>query len=299
MFGFKRRKKLKPTEKSDFNLSPFITGDSPFAEPNWRGLYEHLKKTGEEDSNEAWSDVAIAWAYRVSEDKRLVANSDNFLMVYPQAMDKPEMLLEYMEASRRRILRRMPGITINDDRMLWVVFVFNDADIYERYQQEAYGQASAIASSGMFVHNGYGHFLFPHIDQGFSEPVIAHELTHALVSHLDELPLWINEGMAVNMEHDICRSAPLDLDKLKTTPWNENNIETFFDGSAFRSGKLSDYAYLLGRLIVMSLVREDYDRFCGFVNNANRNDGGRAAAREWFEVDLDGLAFHLLQETSH
>lgn len=46
----------------------------------------------------------------------------------------------------------------------------------------------------------------------------------------------------------------------------------------------------------MSLVREDYDQFCGFVNNAKRDDGGRSAAREWFDIDLDTLAVHLLED---
>jgi len=66
-------------------------------------------------------------------------------------------------------------------------------------------------SSGMYINEGYGHFVFPAQDINFAEPIAVHELTHVCVVHLP-IPLWLNEGMAVLME-DVLADNHLFLDK--------------------------------------------------------------------------------------
>jgi hypothetical protein len=50
---------------------------------------------------------------------------------------------------------------------------------------------------------GLQHFITTKADLRSIEPVIAHEMTHACVQHLP-LPLWLNEGLAVNTEQRSC-----------------------------------------------------------------------------------------------
>ncbi len=292
MFSFKRRKKHLEPARSSFDLSAFVSPTSNYAQPDWAKISAYQQQT-DEDPVQFWNAVAHAWTQRVASDTHKTLQSENFLLVYPKTVSKPGMLLDYSEATRQRILRRLPGIALDEGHGIWVIFVFDNADLYDQYQEAAYGRASAIPSSGLFVNDGYGHFLFPYLDQGFSEGVVAHELTHALMSHLPQAPLWVHEGVAVNMEHDLAGSAPLEYDKFRQSQWTKATIKKLFNGKAFQDVKLSEHAYLTARLLVMSLVKLDYNRFTGFVQEARQEDGGFAAARKWFDVDLSEMADHL------
>ena len=147
-------------------------------------------------------------------------------------------------------------------------------------------------SSGIYLNKGYGHFAFPHQDISYAEPITAHEMTHALLAHLP-IPAWLNEGMAVTIENMITGSAPLMMDDQMYARhkafWGEKEIQEFWSGDSFyRPDEGQELSYHLAQFAVNSLSQE-YDTFIKFVNSADFNDGGEAAANDTYGESLGNL----------
>ena len=137
------------------------------------------------------------------------------------------------------------------------------------------------------------------------EPTIVHEMTHAMLSHLD-LPTWVNEGLAVNTEHRLSptpsgahplaqRSVVQQDDRRHRAYWNADSIQAFWSGALFLaddSGR--DLAYNLGTLMVARLSR-DWSAFAAFARAATSADGGQAAALEHLDADLGAVVGALFE----
>ena len=120
-----------------------------------------------------------------------------------------------------------------------VLIVFSDQDAYYRYVSHAYPDDGEFAfSSGMFLHAGCPHFVTVHDDETHAvERVIAHEMTHASVAHLS-IPLWLNEGLAVNMEDRLMGRlpklfTPAELRHKHLAFWSRDTIQEFWSGRSF------------------------------------------------------------------
>lgn len=142
--------------------------------------------------------------------------------------------------------------------------------------------------------DGHGHFVFPHQELNISEGVAAHELTHAMLAHLP-IPLWLNEGLAVNMENAITRFPQFRLTKERHIKhqqfWKEEKVQEFWAGTSFaQPDDANELSYQLAQLIVLSLS-EDYENFAKFVNLASFTDGGEAAAIEIYGGSI-GAVIH-------
>ncbi len=147
-------------------------------------------------------------------------------------------------------------------------------------------------SSGAYLNRGYGHFAFPNQELAIAESIAAHEMTHALVSHLP-IPVWLNEGIAVSIEDLITGSSPLRMGKDKYTQhqlfWGEEEIQEFWSGDSFsRPDEAQELSYHLAQFVVNSLS-QDYDAFIQFANKANDIDGGESAAIEVYGGSLGNL----------
>jgi hypothetical protein len=82
-----------------------------------------------------------------------------------------------------------------------ILIVFDDADSYYNYVSYYYPdeEREFAYSGGMHINTGCSHYVTIKRELQSVEPVIAHEMTHGCLSHLP-LPLWLNEGLAVNTE---------------------------------------------------------------------------------------------------
>lgn len=152
-------------------------------------------------------------------------------------------------------------------------------------------------SGGVYLNDGYGHFVFPAQDITFSESVAAHELTHACLFHLP-IPLWLNEGLAMSMEDVVLNRNHFQMDRAiiakHQTYWNEENIQTFWDGSSFANTDAGQaLSYHLGQLLVRN-ISEDYAQFARFCKVAHVSDGGEKALLETFDISLGDLIEGLL-----
>jgi hypothetical protein len=240
----------------------------------------------------AWLDATatalVAHAYRRDE-------SHNFMVLSALDARPAQVLLDYLERSRRRVLATLDGIAKDDGHGKQVAMVFADEPTYYGYI-ENYGtdsQEPEAFSGGMFIDHGYGHFVFPQGPFESMEALVVHELTHCLVRHL-AIPAWLNEGLAVNTEHRFVpprrRYRPEELKYLFARFWNEQTIQEFWSGKSFlRPDDGQPLSYELARLLV-HLLDKDYALLARFCADADGADGGDAAAQRVFGAGLQELA---------
>ncbi|WP_374563837.1 hypothetical protein [Ideonella sp.] len=181
-----------------------------------------------------------------------------------------------------------------------ILVVFDDeADYYPYTAAYDASEGESAFSGGMFIDAGCPHFVTCRADLSRIEPVIVHELTHAALSHL-KLPLWLDEGIAVNTEHRLTgmqrsEHTPQQMHRLHQGFWGEAEIQQFWSGESFRrpddGNKLS---YDLARIIVEQLGK-DWAAFSDFVVRAERSDAGAEAARYTMDIDLGALVCALLE----
>jgi len=271
------------------------TGDFP--RPNWADIYEHVEAHLKDvDQDELWREIANAWILKLKSklsDDYQIYESDNYILVTSESDRYVTLLSGFLESALRKILSALKGMASDEGYGKYVVIVFNDIDDYYSYMSYYYPEDGVFGlSSGVYLNNGYGHFVFPHQDVAYAESITAHEMTHSLLSHLP-IPLWLNEGMAVTIENMIAGSAPLRMDNelfaRHKAFWGEKEIQEFWSGDAFhRPDEGQELSYHLAQFAVKSLSH-DYEAFVRFANMANYDDGGESAANEIFGGGLGGL----------
>jgi hypothetical protein len=132
------------------------------------------------------------------------------------------------------------------------------------------------------------------------EPVIAHESTHGCLGHLP-LPLWLNEGLAVNMEARLTGKlysewTPEQLRHKHLNFWGTQEIQQFWSGESFaRTDDGNRLSYDLARILVKQFST-DWDSFKAFVLAAHARDAGAEAASLYLGVDLGVAVCSLMDE---
>ncbi|MBL4671388.1 MAG: hypothetical protein JKX81_03940 [Arenicella sp.] len=272
--------------------------------PNWASIYKYADAHfGNDNLNAVWEDIARKWMHELAASLpsgyRQTETSD-FIVLSDQSARYNQTFSDYLQKCRRHLLSTLAGIANDEGYGKHVVIIFGDIDHYYDYvsfygpQEGTYG-----LSSGMYLNYGYGHFVFPNIDLHNAEPIAAHEMTHALLNHL-QLPTWLDEGLAVNMEAAICGfpSPPLDrqmFDKHQAF-WGEDKMQEFWRGDSFsRPDDGPELSYQLARILVTNLA-ENYDAFVAFANKADRRDSGEAAIEDVFDISLGDMVTNFLGE---
>lgn len=200
-------------------------------------------------------------------------------------------LLRYVATTRRRIDRVLAGLAQFPSGEKSIVLVLDDEETYYHYVSTWYSDSGEFGfSGGMFIGQGCPHFVVKRNDLRAVEPVIAHELTHSALAHLD-LPLWLDEGLAVNTERTVAGTLPQShtaqqLHAKHVAFWDDASIQQFWSGHAFRrSDDGQMLSYELARILVQEMSR-DWPAFAGFVRQAAREDAGYTAALQQLGIDL-------------
>jgi hypothetical protein len=183
-----------------------------------------------------------------------------------------------------------------------ILIVFDDADSYYNYVSYYYPdeEREFAYSGGMHINTGCSHYVTIKRELQSVEPVIAHEMTHGCLSHLP-LPLWLNEGLAVNTEIRLVGNfsvslTPQQMRKKHFSFWGSNEIQEFWSGKSFErpdDGNLLSYD--LARIMVEQMAK-DWERFKEFVLHADWRDSGAEAAEQYLDVDLGKLVCLLLEK---
>ena len=308
-------------------LEPFLDREDGFARVRWKEVTSFLvERLPAAELHEAFNAAAREWvlalvdgprsAYRVHESQHFLLLSPPQTEVAPRGRlakwllpaerDEAELLLQFAERSRRRILEELlPGIASAWGRGKHVVLRFENLDEYYSYIAPFYPrQGNFAGSGGVFLglgsgtpHHGYGHFVLASRRREHGQPVLAHELTHNLLAMLT-LPLWVDEGLATNAEATLTdgqalRVTPEDLAEHRAT-WSGGGIQDFWSGVAFHApDQTCRLAYQLAQMGVRALSR-DPARFRAFALAAQASDGGEAAFGAAFGGGLDSLVEQML-----
>ena len=278
---------------TDFSL--VWDGKHTFPIPDWAAC-EPLESISHDEKNQHWNNAAASWLskLRASFSEPLdLRESANFFALSALPARETEVLLDYAERALKRNLATLGDIASDAGHGKHVVMVLPSEDDYYHYVSEYYPQEGEFAfSSGMFLHHGYGHFVFCKGNMDAMEPTLVHELAHALVAHLP-MPAWVNEGLAVNTERRWAprpaQYQPHELARKHSRFWNDETMQQFWSGKSYLrpdDGNLLSYD-LAQRLI--ALIGQDHERLTRFVHQCSAEDGGSQAALEVLGVTLGEL----------
>jgi len=265
-----------------------------------------LPDTGDRALMDAfWSATAKAWLHAMRArlgSSFAVSESDRFLLLTALDERAARRMLEYLEKTRKRILRVLEGIATESELGKLCVLVFANEDEYYRYVSEYGTEEGELArSAGMFLQYGYGHFVFVQDHMSAVEPTIAHELTHCMLQHLP-LPAWLNEGIAVKTEYRLSPPqgrplyTPEEMRQRHLEYWNERTIQEFWSGKSWRRpGESNTLSYDLAVHFV-GLASREFAAFREFANAASVDDSGDTAARAHLGFPLARFAQAVLGE---
>ena len=249
-----------------------------FLRPNWQTIATELG-----DGASLTDAMAVHWLEHLVAHRgagaRLRRGEQFHLVELPAGPDN-EHVLRWAEQHRAEILRHLPGIAEPMPLPL-PLLLFAEVDDFVSYYADFTPDNSPdeiAGAGGMFINVGMPHIAAPvNFD---AEAMLAHELTHACLSHLP-LPLWLNEGFAVAMEQLLMRRPQQptteDLAEHRRT-WDAETIQWFWSGRAFRAIDTQRLAYQLAPLIARGLSR-NYAKLQRFANAAHANDAGEAGSR--------------------
>lgn len=208
--------------------------------------------------------------------------------------------LDFMSRSARRIGAVLDGIAQFPPWGKDILIAFDDDESYYRYVACYYPERGEFAfSGGMCINTGCTHYVTVKNDLRQMEATVVHEMTHGSVAHLP-LPLWLNEGLAVNTERRLAgaapgRHTPEQMHEKHRRFWSVLSIQAFWSGQSFlEPGEANMLSYDLARILIEQLAR-DWPAFTRFVQNAKHDDAGAAAAHEHLGLDLGELVTTLLE----
>lgn len=184
---------------------PIVDG---FPRPQWEAI-ESLA-TGHAD----WVAAARAWMEETARhlgEPHAVCETDNFFLLSPLNPRQTGLVKTFTEKAWKQIGIKLEGLGESEVLGKAVVMLFDSHDRYYEYSEHFYSDGEHPISSGVFLNAEYGHTAIPFFDIPETEATLAHELTHCFLRGLP-IPLWLNEGLAVTMEDEICANRPLRMD---------------------------------------------------------------------------------------
>ncbi len=184
--------------------------------PDWNEIAIRIGDSlSHDDLNSEWSIECKKWLESVANEfgkEYRIEESPNFSIMSNESDRYIHVFSGLLERTLERILNTLKGIASDEGLGKHVALIFQDIDQYYEYVGMFFPEEGEFGlSSGMYINEGYGHFVFPSQDIDYAEPIAVHELTHACLVHLP-IPLWLNEGMAVLME-DVLAGHRLFLNK--------------------------------------------------------------------------------------
>jgi hypothetical protein len=267
--------------------------------------WESNQPTINEDNKSAlqlyWTQVALAWLERLSTafDAPLqIYESEDFFLLSALPQRRSEVLLDYAQRAKKRNLATLDGIACDDGYGKHIICVLSNEDDYYRYVSEYYPKDGEFSfSGGMFIQQGYGHFVFRQGDMDSMEPTLVHELAHALVSHLS-MPAWVNEGLAVNTERRWAprpsQYKPNEMAYMHAKFWNAETMQEFWSGKSYlRPDEGNALSYDLAQRMI-AFIGQDHSALASFVNAAVYEDGGQQAALDHLSLSLNEITLEAI-----
>jgi hypothetical protein len=282
------------------------TDDLPHAD--WAAVQRWIDGLDAHARPIAWADAERAWLAHLAQalgPNHLLRQDGGVLLLSSLESRAAKVAIDYVVRTRSRVLRVLAGLVSGQDPGQDIVILFDDDAAYYRYVGHFYPDVGEFATSGgMCINAGCVHFVAVKNEQHQLEPVIAHETTHAMLSHLP-IPLWLNEGLAVNTERRLCPPPPPttlsvsahQMHQRHRAFWTDALVQEFWSGASFgRPDQGQELSYDLARILVEQFSAE-WPAFVGFVNAADWSDAGDAAARAHLGMPVGDALAALLERT--
>jgi hypothetical protein len=300
-----------PGERLD--ISDSFTWEEGLPRPQWDLLSTWVKECVEADGrHQAWTDIARQWLDKLrpelGRDFRL-DESEHFLVLAPQSGLRGDLLARFAEVCHRTLLASLPGVAAFKMPGKRVVLALTDTEQYYTYLSVYYSEGHHGGSAGVHVREGYPHIVLCGTDLALVENTLAHESTHAALTHL-LLPQWVEEGLAQMFEHSMTGRAQLMVDvemaREHKTYWKKRGLDLFWRGEGFsRPDRAQKLSYQLAEMLLRLLWEDHKPRWFGFDRSAQRrllaflreadaSDCGESAAREHLRFGLAYLATQFL-----
>lgn len=227
-----------------------------------------------------------------------ISSSENFQLLSNYDDRSKKLFLALLETCLSKIMKKLPDIACDEGYGKHVVFAFHKESDYYEYISYYYPVEGEFSTSGAsYINDNYGHFVFPRSELAFEESIATHEMTHACLSHLN-IPLWLDEGLAVTMQQLLYSKEPFLITKEDRDHhlayWNNDNIQEFWSGEAFSIPEISEISYQLAQILTNRIIQDHKNSFANFVNEASWSDAGEGAAIKHLKISLGQLLFGFL-----
>ncbi|MEM7263535.1 MAG: hypothetical protein AAF488_16220 [Planctomycetota bacterium] len=176
----------------------------------------------------------------------------------------------------------------------FVCVVADEQDRYYGYLARHDGPGDRIASAGVFIGQGYAHFLLNCGEAWSQEQTFVHELTHALLLGR-ALPLWLEEGVTQAMEATVFDDPYPHLTRDEAARhrrfWSREGLTGYWSGASFfRPDDASELSYTLSRTLLRSIRSHGDRKFFEFLARVEHRDLADSASREVYGVPLEHWA---------
>lgn len=289
-----------------FSIEQHLTTHNGLPLLDWDAVHSWLDEArSDEQQGNAWSACERAWLLHFRDalgTGYYLAESETALLLSSLEPNVSRATLDYIGRTLTRVTKVLDGIAQVPPWGRDVLIVFDNEDGYYNYVSHYYPQEGGefALSGGMHISAGCSHYVTVKNDLRSVEPVIAHEMTHGCLSHLP-LPLWLNEGLAVNTERRLAGSAPAvytpqEMREKHLAFWGADEVQQFWSGESFHrpdDGNLLSYD--LARILVEQMSK-DWEPFKQFVLNADWRDGGAHSARQHLGVELGEVISSMLEK---
>jgi hypothetical protein len=271
--------------------------------PNWDEVSLEIgENLNHSELNVAWAAACNKWlstiATEFGNDYRVIESS-NFSIMSNESERYVSLFSSFLERTLKRILATLNGIASDEGFGKHAAMIFQNSEQYYEYVGLFYPDGGDFGlSSGMYINDGYGHFVFPSQELEYAESTAVHELTHACLGHLP-IPLWLNEGIAVFMEEKLAGND-FYIDQQVVDQhheyWTIETIQQFWSGESFHAiDEGQELSYHLAHLLTRNVFYNFYS-YADFINSAEFEDSGEEAAQKHLGISLSYLVGTFLGE---
>jgi hypothetical protein len=270
--------------------------------PDWDVEYNNspVGEVARDESNTYWCNRGRVWSNLLCSafgTGYVTLESDNFFLICGKDRSTASRLARFAEGVNAR-LNIILGDLVQNGFGKIPILITNDLETYYDYVAQYLPDGDHAFSGGMYINQGYGHFVFCYHDLTSAEAVIAHEMTHALLLGL-QMPLWLNEGIAQLAEVTITGRSVTDLEAIKETIgsfWTATTIHEFWSGTSFnRQDEGQMQSYHLAMVLTRKLIG-DMTLFRKFVHESIADDAGESSMRKYYGSGLGDLVEDYLGE---
>lgn len=291
------------------DISNSMTWEEGLPRPQWDLIESWIEaQVAPDEWDAAYTAVGRQWLAVLSASlgrHYAVAESDDWLVLAPRTDGLPESLIHLASRFWHALTEMLPGVADHSFAGKKVILALADQENYYRHLSAYYPEGRHGGSGGINIRQGYYHVAVCGSKAHQLETVLAHELTHASLSHL-ALPLWVEEGLAQMFEQDAAGRAPLRMSEESARRhkryWTIHGLDEFWRGDGFlKPGKIQGLCYQLAEILVRLLIEEHRPGWFGlakgkprrlleFLRSANTQDCGASAAETHLDLTLSTMA---------